>query len=74
MGVFVEGELPLVFNAIFPSPFVLNSSSYLFISCFKELVRGHCPGLVFIYDSVIHKYLTEMRRQARDETPFLSVM
>jgi hypothetical protein len=73
MGAFVEGELPFVHNANFPSPFVFHSS-YIFLSCFKELVGGHCHGLVSRYDCVIHKYLMEMRRLAHDETPFPLVM
>jgi hypothetical protein len=36
----------------------------------KAIVLAWCPD----NDSVIHKYLTEMRRLARDETPFLSVV
>jgi hypothetical protein len=30
---------------------------FIFLSCFKEQVEGHCPGLVPDNDNVIHKYL-----------------
>jgi hypothetical protein len=36
----------------------------------KATVLAWCPD----NDNVIHKYLAEMRRLARDETPFLSVV
>jgi hypothetical protein len=36
----------------------------------KATVLAWCPD----NDSVIHKYLAEMRRPARDETPFLSIV
>jgi hypothetical protein len=39
---------------------------------FKKLVRGHCTGLVTSGGNVSHKHFTEMRRLARDETPFPS--
>jgi len=48
---------------------------YLFISFyFKKIVRGHCPGLVTSGGNVGHKHFTQMRRLARDETPFLLAM
>jgi hypothetical protein len=60
-----------VCNAIFPSPSFFHS---LFLSCFKDelkaIVLAWCPD----NDNVTHKYLVEMRRLARDETPFLSVV
>jgi hypothetical protein len=59
---------------MFPSPF---NAFYLFILLFfsfKRLVRGHCPGVVTSGDNVTHKHFTEMRRLARDETPFLLAM
>jgi hypothetical protein len=62
---------PSFASAIFLSPLFCH---YLFLSCFKvELkatVLAWCPD----NDNVTHKYLTEMRRLARDETPFLSTM
>jgi hypothetical protein len=46
--------------------------SFIFIAfSFKRLVRGHCPGVVTSGGSVTYKHFTEMRRLARDETPFL---
>jgi hypothetical protein len=49
--------------------------SFIFIAfSFKSLVRGHCPGVVTNGGNVTHKHLTEMRRLARDETPFLLAM
>jgi hypothetical protein len=41
---------------------------------FKGKVGGHCPGVVTIGDNVRHKHFAEMRRLARDETPFLLAM
>jgi hypothetical protein len=46
----------------------------LVIFIFKGRDRGHYPGLVTKGDNVTHKYFTEMRRLARDETPFLLAM
>jgi hypothetical protein len=40
----------------------------------KMLIKGHCPGLVTSGGNVSHKHFTEMRRLARDETPFLLAM
>jgi hypothetical protein len=50
-------------------PFFLHF--YLIAFSFKRIVRGHYPGVVTGGDSVTHKHFTEMRRLARDETPFL---
>jgi hypothetical protein len=36
--------------------------------------EGHCPCLMTKGDNVIHKHFTEMRRLARDDTPFLLAM
>jgi hypothetical protein len=47
---------------------------YLIAFSFKRIARGHCPGVVTSGDSVTHKHFTEMRRLARDETPFLLAM
>jgi hypothetical protein len=44
---------------------------YLYSFSSKILVKGHCPGLVTSGGNVSHKHFTEMRRLARDETPFL---
>jgi len=78
MGAFVEGEISLVLNAIFPIPFVfpfsLLSSFFTFISCFKYFFGFHYHGLVSIYDNAIHKYLTKIKRLAHDEIPFPSIM
>jgi hypothetical protein len=41
---------------------------------FKGKAGGHCPGVVTRGDNVTHKHFTEMRRLARDETPFLLAM
>jgi hypothetical protein len=40
----------------------------------KMLIKGHCLGLVTNGGNVSHKHFTEMRRLARDETPFLLAM
>jgi hypothetical protein len=40
----------------------------------KILIKGHCPDLVTSSGNVSHKHFTEMRRLARDETPFLLAM
>jgi hypothetical protein len=77
MGAFVEGEFPFVRDAIFSKPiyfpFFLLSSFFIFHASRNKLeatILAWCPDI----DSVIHKYLAEMRRLARDETPFSSVM
>jgi hypothetical protein len=73
VGSSVEGELHLSWMQMFPSPFM----HFIFILIdfsFKKLARGHCPGVVTNGDNVTHKYFTEMRRLARDETPFLLAM
>ena len=49
-------------------------SLFLLFFSFKNLVRGHCPGVVTSGGNVTHKHFTEMRRLARDETPFLLAM
>jgi hypothetical protein len=54
---------------LFPSPF--NSFLlYLISFSFKRIVGGHFPGVVTSGDNVTHKHFTNMRRLARDETPF----
>jgi hypothetical protein len=49
---------------------------YLYIYDFflKKLVKGHCPGVMTSGGNVTHKHFTEMRRLARDETPFILAM
>jgi hypothetical protein len=59
---------------IFSIPLIAILLILLIILCLKELGGGQCPGLVSIYDNVIQKYFVEMRRMARDETPFPSIM
>jgi hypothetical protein len=77
VGAFVEGELYLSRMQFFPSPFmpfilfcyfIFYCSFFLFSS--QDIIRGHCPGMVTNGDSVTHKTFLEMRRFARDETPF----
>jgi hypothetical protein len=58
-----------VCNAIFPIPSFFHS---LFLSCFKDELKATILAWCLDNDNVIHKYLAEMRRLARDETPFLS--
>jgi hypothetical protein len=73
VGASVEGELHLTWMQMFPSPFM----PFIFIVIafsFKKLVRGHYPGMVTNGGNVTHKHFTEMRRLARDETPFLLAM
>jgi hypothetical protein len=41
---------------------------------FKRIVGGHCLGMVTSGDNITHKHFMEMRRLARDETPFLLAM
>ena len=55
VGAFVEGELHLSWMQLFPSPFMpFILYSYCFF--FKNLIKGHCPGVVTSGDSVTHKY------------------
>ena len=73
VGASVEGELHLSWMQMFPSPF-MPFNFILIAFSFKKLVRGHCPGVVTSGGNVTHKHFTEMRRLARDETPFLLAM
>jgi hypothetical protein len=59
---------------MFPSPFNSFSLFYLIVFSFKRIVGEHCPSVVTSGDSVTHKNFKEMRRLARDETPFLLAM
>jgi hypothetical protein len=73
VGSSVEGELHLSWMQMFPSlfmPFVFILIAFLSRNCF----RGHCPGVVTSGGNVTHKHFTEIRRLARDETPFLLAM
>jgi hypothetical protein len=58
-------------NALFPSPLF---AILLLFHNFKEILKvtalAWCPD----NGNVTHKHLVEMRRLARDETPFLSTM
>jgi hypothetical protein len=68
MGASEEGELHLVMDANVSKPIHVF---YLTVFYFKRLFRGHFPDVVTNGDNVTHKHFTEMRRMARDETPFL---
>jgi hypothetical protein len=50
----------------------------LSILCFFHVSKDKLKGIALAWcpdnDSVTHKYLAEMRRLARNETPFLSAM
>jgi hypothetical protein len=59
---------------MFPSPFNVFYLFILLFFSFKRLVKGNCPSVVTSGDNVTHKHFTEIRRLARDETPFLLVM
>jgi hypothetical protein len=73
VGDFVEGELHLIMDAIvsYPIQCLLFLVLLLFLFCFKGRAEGHYSGLVTRGDSVTHKHFMEMRRLARDESPFL---
>jgi hypothetical protein len=51
---------------------------YFVILCFfhkfKDKLKANIVAWCLDNDSVTHKYLVEMRRLARDETPFLLAM
>jgi len=53
-------------------PFILSLIAFDFLSNGK--VGGHYPGVVTRGDSITHKHFMEMRKLARDETPFLLAM
>jgi hypothetical protein len=77
MGAFVEGEMNLIMDAIFSYPIHCLLFLVLFLLVFfifKGKYGGHCLGLVTRGDNVTHKHFTEMRRSARDDTPFLLAM
>jgi hypothetical protein len=72
MGAFVEGVWHLRLQCIFSKPILLLFFvSFVFLKDdLKTTVLAWCS----YHGSVTHKYLLEMRRLARDETPFLSVV
>jgi hypothetical protein len=74
VGASEEGELHLVMDAIVSYRIQCLFTLYLIAFSFKRIVGGHCPGMVTSGDNVTHKHFTEMRRLARDETPFLPAM
>ena len=74
MGASVEGEMHLIMDAIVSYPIQCLLLLVLLLFLFKGKVGGHCPGVVTNGDNVTHKHFTEMRRLARDETPFLLAM
>ena len=74
VGSSEEGELHLVMDANVSKPIQCLLPFILIVFSFKRLVRGHCPGVVTSGDNVTHEHFTEMRRLARDETPFFLAM
>jgi hypothetical protein len=74
VGASVEGELHLVMDAIVSYPIKCLLFIVLLLFLFKRIAGGHCPDVVISGDNVTHKHFTEMRRLARDETPFLLAM
>jgi hypothetical protein len=74
VGAFEEGELHLVMDAIVSYPIQFLFTHCLIAFSFKRIVGGHCPGVVTSGDSVTHKNFMEMRRLARDKTPFILAM
>jgi hypothetical protein len=74
VGASVEGEIHLVMDAIVSYPIQCLLLFVLLLFLFKRIVGGHYRGLVISGDNVTHKHFMEMRRLARDETPFLLAM
>jgi hypothetical protein len=74
VGASVEGELHLIMVAIISYPIQYILFFVLLLFLFKGKYGGHCPGMVTNGDNVTHKHFMEMRRLARDATPFLLVM
>jgi hypothetical protein len=72
MGAFVEDVWHLRLRCTFSKP-IFFPFFYFF-----HVLRNKLKATILVWcldnDSVIHKYLTEMRRLAHDETPFLSVV
>jgi hypothetical protein len=74
VGTSVKGELHLVMDAIVSYPIQCLLFFVLLLFLFERTVGEHCLGVVTSGESVTHKHFTEMRRLARDETPFLLAM
>jgi hypothetical protein len=77
VGASIEGELHLIMDSIVSYPIqclLFLVLLLLIFFLFKGKARGHCHGLVTIGDIITHKHFMEMRRLARDETPFLLAM
>jgi hypothetical protein len=74
VGASVEGELHLIMDAIVSQPIqCLLFFSLIAFGLFS--FQGKIWGtLSWRGDNVTHKHFTEMRRLARDETPFPSAM
>ena len=71
----MECELHLVMDAIVSYPIqCLFTLCLISFFSFKRMAGRHYPSVVTSGDSVTHKHFTEMRRLARDETPFLLAM
>ena len=70
MGTFVEGVWYLRLQCTFSKPIVFPFFFHKFKDKLKATGLAWCPDK----DSVTHKSLVEMRRLARDETPFFSTM
>jgi hypothetical protein len=78
VGAFVEGELYLSWMHFFQAHSCLYSFScfillFVFLLLFlfiQGITRGHCLGMVTRADMLPTSTFTEMRRLARDETPF----
>jgi hypothetical protein len=71
VGSFVEGVWHLRLHYNLFKPIVL---SFLFFSYFKDELKANVMEWFPDNENVTHKYLVEMRRMDRDETPFLSVV
>jgi hypothetical protein len=74
VGASVEGELHLVMDSIVLYPIQCLLFFVLFLFLFNRIVGGHCLSVVTNGDSITHNHFMEMRRLARDETPFLLAM
>jgi hypothetical protein len=73
-GASEEGELHLVMDENVYNPIQCLLPFYLIYFSFKRLVRENYPSMVTSGDNVTHKHFTEMRRLARNETPFILAM
>ena len=72
VGAFVESKLYPSWMQFFQAHYCLLFLFFLFFHFFyfffvQELIMGHCPGVVTALPT---STFTEMRRLARDETPF----